>query len=65
MTMSKVGLVTETDAEELVITTKIKSSSLLSNSCTRLTISGNGCHPKVTDISDNRSVQEVSRKVLK
>lgn len=58
VTMSKVGLITETNAEEFISTTKIKSSSLLSKSCTTLTISGNGCHSKVGDRSENGYVQE-------
>ena len=57
VTMSKVGLVTETDAEELVGPTKINSSSSLSNSCTRLSISGNGCDPEVSAIPDNGRVR--------
>ncbi|KAG0553607.1 hypothetical protein KC19_12G024900 [Ceratodon purpureus] len=58
VTMSKVERVIETDAEELISTAKSKSSSLLLNSCTRVTISGNGCYPKVNDRSENENIQD-------
>jgi hypothetical protein len=63
--MSKDRLITETDAEELISTTKIKSSSLHSNSCTRLTISGNKCFPKLLAGSENINVQEGVKEGVK
>jgi hypothetical protein len=59
-TMSKVRLIIETDSEELISTTQIKSSS-----CTRLTISGNGCYPIANDRSENENVLEGVKEDVK
>lgn len=63
--VSKVGVIRGTNAKERICTTQVKSSSLLLESCTMVTKSGDEFHPKVHVMSENGNVQECAKEDVK